>query len=431
VSVPSPGPLQDAVLREMDRISCGTKPKVQVAGIDEATSFDAILCVGTTARRGLPWTVINSNGWLARVSSQGKDISAECSQVNPIGALAAACLGVAEVFKRLIVLRPDRGAMNPGTTFSFYDYCESSSAGPELPSVIPIDLSLFGAGAIGNGIVYLLSVLPVTGRLSVVDRQVFQRENWGTCFLVGPDDFDVPKADWACRILRSKLVTRPIHGSIEDYVAQCERGFLFPSLVSNALDNIDARRLVQRLWPDQIIDGAIGPTACEVTVHPWEGDSSCLLCDFQEPVADAVEIQARTTGLRRSRLADPFALANASDVEAAPATLKDWLRERQGRQICSVVSEAVLSELSAAEHKEGFEPSAPFVACLSACMVVTEIVRHSLAWKSFLSTGFQFDTLVGPQNGILKVHNRKPDCECVTRRKNIDFVRAARRPKHV
>ena len=38
---------------------------------------------------------------------------------------------------------------------------------------------------------------------------------------------------------------------------------------------LPARRAVQGLWSDQIIDGAIGPTLCEVTLHPWEGNLSC------------------------------------------------------------------------------------------------------------------------------------------------------------
>src|SRR5207249_2878782 len=67
--------------------------------------YDAILSVGTSARGDLPWTVINSNGWVARVSSGATDLARECGQANPIAALGAAALGVAEVFKRLIKLK--------------------------------------------------------------------------------------------------------------------------------------------------------------------------------------------------------------------------------------------------------------------------------------------------------------------------------------
>jgi hypothetical protein len=277
--------------------------------------------------------------------------------------------------------------------------------------------------------VYLLSVLPVIGNLVAVDRQVFQVENWGTCFAIGPRELGMAKAEWASGVLRSRLTTGWLRGSVEDYAAKCGKALPFPRLVLNGLDNIPARRAVQGLWPDQIIDGAIGPTLCEVTLHPWDGDFSCLRCDFEETTIDALEIQIRSTGLHAARIAEPSAVVGTADIDGAPADRREWLRSRHGKPICSVVSEGVLAALSAESQTEGFEPSAPFVACLSACMVVGEMVRHCAGWRPVLETGFQFDSLVGPQNGLFKAHMRKADCECVSRRKNIELVRALRLPK--
>jgi hypothetical protein len=425
ICLPKSGPLADAVLREVDRIAGDAKPEVKVGDSVELSGFDAILCVGTTGKSGLPWTVVNSNGWLVRVSSLGQSISAECSQWNPIGALGAACFGVAEVFKRLIVLRPERGELSPARPFSFYDYSETENPGPELPSKILVDLVLFGAGAIGNGIVHLLSGLPIVGKADVVDRQVFQVENQGTCFLIGPREMGISKAQWASGVLRSpKLTSGWLQGSVEDYLAQCSKTFQFPRLALDGLDNIPGRRSVQGMWPDQVIDGAIGPTICEVTVHPWDSGYSCLRCDFREPDVDAAEVQAQASGLAPVRLASPFSVIDEADVAAAPEELKAWLRSRRGKQVCSVVSEAVLESISQVKQRQGFEPSAPFVACLSSCMVVGEMVRYCANWPAVLQTGFQFDTLVGPQNGIRKIHHRKEDCECVSRRRNIEQVRS-------
>jgi len=245
--------------------------------------------------------------------------------------------------------------------------------------------------------------------------------------LVGPGEIGVAKAEWASTVLKPKLTSSPLRGSVEDYLARCGKNMPFPRLVLNGLDNVAARRAAQGLWPDQIIDGAIGPTVCEVTLHPWEGNASCLRCDFEEPAVEALEVQAHSTGLRPGRLAEPFAVVEAADVEAAPAERKEWLSSRQGKQICSVVSEGVLTALSTEPRRKGFEPSAPFVACLSSCMVVAEMVRCCLGWQPVLHTGFQFDALVGPQSGVFKIHHRKPDCECVARLINIERVRARQR----
>lgn len=421
------GPVMDAVAREADRVCYRNRPKIEGLGAAEPVGFDAVLSVGATGRADLPWTVINSNGWLARVSSLGRSISPSCGQVNPIGALSAASIGVAEVFKRLIALRPERGELCPGISFSFYEYGESEHAGPDLPSEIAIDAALFGVGAIGNGIVHLLSHLPVVGRLIAVDRQVFREENWGTCFAIGPRELGMAKAEWAADVLGARLRATPFHGPAEKYMEKCGSLYAFPRLVLNGLDNAVTRRAVQGLWPDQIIDGAIGPTLCEVTLHPWESDLSCLRCDFEEPVEDALAVQVRSSGLRAWRIAEPDSVIGEDDIEAAPTEHRERLRMNVGKPVCSVVSEAVVATLSSEAQAEGFEPSAPFVACLSACMVVTEMIRHCLGWQRVLETGFQFDSLVGPQNGVFKAHERKQDCECVCRRRNIEIVRTSRR----
>lgn len=429
VHLSGPAQLIDAVVRESERISKTSKPVIEVGGSVNFHQFDAILSVGSTAHADLPWTAINSNGWVARVSSRGQKLSDETGQANPVGALAAACFGVTEVFKRLIALRPERGEMISALSFSFYSYSESESPGPVLPDNIPIDLAVIGAGAIGNGIIHLLDCLPVTGRVGIVDYQSFQVENWGTCLLIGPGEFNVPKAEWAARLLKTKLEVKPVCGKVEDYVEQCGKEHPFPRIILNGLDNIPARRAVQELWPDQIIDGAIGPTACEVTMHPWPGHSSCLLCDFEMPLTPAEIVQRRASGLRGGRLGDPFSVITDEDIAAAPPEKREWLNNRKGKPVCSVISEAVLSEISTEAQKPGFEPSAPFVACLSSCMIITELVRYVLGWPPILETGFQFDSLVGPQNGVFKKHLRKPDCECVTRRANIEVVRTNRANK--
>ena len=86
--------------------------------LPDVSQFDSILSIGTKGRPDLPWTTINSNGFLARVTSGTADISRQCNLYNPIGALAAACLGIGEVFKRLIRLKAERGDMLNGFSFS-------------------------------------------------------------------------------------------------------------------------------------------------------------------------------------------------------------------------------------------------------------------------------------------------------------------------
>jgi hypothetical protein len=121
----------------------------------------------------------------------------------------------------------------------------------------------------------------------------------------------------------------------------------------------------------------------------------------------------------------PDALITEIDVDRAPAEKREFLRARIGRPVCSVIQEGVALAISAVDQQEGFQPSVPFVACFSACMVVAELVAHLCNWPSIAVPRFQFDFLVGPANGQLLPQERRPDCVC-RRRKNIDALRAIR-----
>jgi hypothetical protein len=399
---------------------------VEFVATDRTDGFDAILSVGSMVQPSSPWTAINSNGWVARVSSGEIALPGICDEQNPIGALAAACLGAGEVFKRLIALDPARGGLLDGVAFSLHTYeLPPADSGPALPDIIKADLLVVGAGAIGNGIVALLGDLPISGNIHVVDRQRFEPENLGTCLLIGPEDLGKPKASVMEEILKAFGKTaRGVECSFGDYAATLTGQY--PRLVLNGLDNIEVRHEVQRtLWPDLILDGAIGDFSCQASGHPWaQEDAACLLCLFRPPTRSAESLAVEATGLPISRLGDPETVVTRDDVQAAPLEKQEYLRARLGQPICSVVSEAVIAKISQEEQGQGFEPSVPFVAAFSACMVVAEAVTYLAGWPSVLQTRFQFDFLQGPGYGEQYPQERRPDCLC-QRRGNINKLRAA------
>jgi hypothetical protein len=392
------------------------------------SEFDAILCVGYQTNPSLPWTVINSNGWLARVSSGATPLPENCDLFNPIGSLAAACLGVTEVFKRLIRLKESRGRLLDGLSLSLYSYREDTDAGPSIPLQLVVNLLLIGAGAIGNGIVHLLSQLPLFDRISIVDKQVFGEENLGTCILIGPDDLTVSKAVFAEKCFSGRLNVRGFHDELQVFKQRLGESIPYPTIVLAGLDDIDARHQAQSIWPDFIIDGAIGDFPCQVSSHHFGDDTACMVCLFPRPVGtSATEVAGRATGLRADRIAEAESLVTDEDVEAAPSERRKWLRERRGKKVCSVVEEAVARQISEAEQSAGFSPSVPFVACFSACMVVSEFVKAAAGWPSELDSRFQLDLLRGPWHGLMLPHEKRQDCTCVTRAGNIAKWREARK----
>jgi hypothetical protein len=396
----------------------------------EYSEYAAILSVGTIARPELPWTVINSNGWLARVSSGKTPLNADCGRRNPIGARVAASLGVAEVFKRIAAVKAERGPLLDGLQFSVFTYtCGSDDPGPALPSTIALPTFLIGGcGAIGNGITELLIALPAHGVGVAVDKQCFGEENLGTCVLMRVDDIGTPKAEVMARLLRaagSDVIG--VEGAIADLATRLGEDLPLPAVVLGGLDRIEPRHELQRLWPDVYIDGATSDLACQVTRHPWGEAIGCAICVFELPLSSSDAVAFRLTGLRAERLHDAEALVEQSDVDAAKTDAqKAWLAVHLGQRICAVVPAAILEAISTEAHPEDFEPSVPFVACLAAAFVVGELVKMATGSVSTLEPRFQMDALQGPGRGEFYCEDRDSKCECVTRAKNIDRVRARR-----
>lgn len=386
--------------------------------------FSAVLSIGGKGRDDLPWTVITSNGWLVRVTSTAKPISQACEQSNPVGALAAASLGVGEVFKRLLKLRADKGELLDGCAFSLWYYGEDGEPGPSLPDVLDVDALVAGGGAIGNGVVHLLTRLPLRGRCQILDLQAYGEENWGTCLRLTRQGVNQPKAQFLAKLFNGSLAAHPVMGDIKGLPKTA--GWRTPPVVLSGFDNVEARHAIQDLWPDVIIDGAIGrQLECQVSAHPWPSAVACLRCVFKMPPGEsAASVQQRLTGLAPEALADLTQPLSEDHIAAAAPERRQWLSEQVGKPICSILETA--GALSTDNVEAGFRPSVPFAATFSACMMVTEFVRYLMTGAVGVEPKFFFSLLWGPQLGAFYPEDRRQGCICVKRALNIDSIRARR-----
>lgn len=395
------------------------------------SAYDAILSVGRDVVPGLPWTVINSNGWLARVSSRTSFRVTDCAQTNPVGALAAACLGTADIFKRLIGLRTEVADVFDQLEFSLYSHeVGDVGVGPALPSrwMVPPTL-LAGCGAIGNGIALLLLQLNVLGELWLLDRQSYGDENLGTCILLGPDGVGLDKAEHLSKhfMHTQGLKVQPLSGEVESLKYRFGKDLPFPDLVLVGFDNVPARHQLQELWPDHIIDGGIGDFGTQVFSHRWASGRRCLKCHFIEPDAGNPHVfAAEMTGLDVSAVTRPEESLEERHVIAARPERQKWLRERLGRKICSIVSEAAIEALVVTPAEAVFSPSVPFVACMSAALVVGRAIRTMLHPDDHSSSAFTFDMLQGPENGFALSERARPGCDCTRRLATINLWREQR-----
>jgi hypothetical protein len=398
---------------ELERHSLGAH--VRWCAADEILhreAFDAVLHVGSRTEAYDNLTSVHSDGWLIRLASAAPPIPMTFLQPNPLGAIAAAAFGAAEVFKRLVEVRSERGPLHARLEFSLWDYSEQGdSLGAPLPSRMEISALIAGLGAIGNAMAYILRELPAGGSLWVVDRQVYGPENLGTCIALDDEGLGKPKTAFATRYLEHQYRLTPLHGELRAglpaYVAAPSR----PRVMLGGLDNIPARHDLQDFWPDLLFDGALGESfACQVSRWRWGEDAGCLRCQFVETEFDSITALRLVTGLEAHRLADAGSLITSADVEAAPAELRPMLTAALGKPVCSVTSRAMMEKLSSKSARSA--PSVPFVAVLSAAMVLGEYVKEVLGDAPVLRSRYQFDVLYGPQGGMVLAERRREECPC-------------------
>ncbi|MGB7587261.1 MAG: ThiF family adenylyltransferase [Solirubrobacterales bacterium] len=236
---------------------------------------------------------LDAGGWLAAL---GEAIEFDEERVlNPIGPLAAACLGTGEVFKALFA------ASYPGALavsrfepalgrFSFYDY-GSAEFGPEL-SALKIDATLLGLGGVGAGVLRALAVLRahLHGRLRLIDHDVLDLHslNRVTYATVEQAVDGAEKATCAKAYLDAACPQLRVLAHSEEF-DQFKRGLSprrserrYETLIT-ALDSDEVRHAAQRELPQVLIDGSTGLDLNVRVERVVFGQWGCLGCTRQAP----------------------------------------------------------------------------------------------------------------------------------------------------
>lgn len=415
--------------------------RVTLRRLEEAVLDDAwaVLNIGNQGRTDLAWTSINSNGWVARCTSGASPLPEDCEQANPIGAMLAASVGVAEVFKRVYGVPATSRPMIDIEEFSLFTMSkEFANCGPALPAQLTLpNAAMVGGGAIGNALTLLISQLPLRGELHIIDKQVFAKENLGTCCLLdNPNWLGESKAralaDWLSSNASADLI---VTGELATVATSTENNNLSGrgiDLVLNGLDDNSARRDAQRLWPSLIVDGAINAMGAAVVTHSLSHPEwACLSCTFPQPKQDGLALQARATGLSRTSLkGNTNRPITDADIDAAEPEVRDRLREemRRGSTLCAALPTLLAVQRLGVKLDEGFRPSVPFVATAAAALVMAQVYR-SLCWPSdrFFHEYQIADLFRGFGTGHPVFRHASTTCNCVTYRHAILALAQKRR----
>jgi hypothetical protein len=395
----------------------GERHRVEVVGVNEAPRFQAVVNVGIEILAGLPSVTVNSTGWLARAASTGLEIESLYHRVgpfNPIGALAAACLGVGRAFLMLVGQQPPMAPVE----VSLYTYevgaPGSLPTGPVLPAEpLTLDGLLVGCGAVANGWAYAMKRLPVIGRMEAIDRQSLRIENFGAYMLASRKGLGKPKTELIRDYLSPAIMVTARTEEWEFFKIRLKHGLPVPRLVVNGLDNVEARHSVQRLWPETLIDMAAGGLTSQLIVKPRAGDGLCLLEALKRPEHEEgyAERLSQETGLRADRIRnEPTTPITEADVETAPPDKRQQLvaARQLGQLVCGHVTD---QNLQMEGQSSDFAPAVPFVTGFSGVVGAGETMKWLMGHRYEHGLHWQHSSRSGRMRALAMRCNRHCDCQ--------------------
>jgi hypothetical protein len=275
---------------------------------------------------------------------------------------------------------------------------------------------LAGAGAVGNGFLYALRHLDLTGAMYVVDPKRVNSGGLNRCLLVHDDDIGHPKASRICQAVQSAFPNlRLIPKDMVLADARKERGsdFLIQRLIV-AVDSRGARRSLQAELPKAVFDASTTDIR-EVVLHfnRQPSDLACLSCVYplnererkhEENVATALGL---TLDDVRSKFCTPTTAAKICKLYP-DASVDDLV----GRAFDTVYKEFCgAGKLKADGGQQVLAPFS-FVSVLAGALLAVEFVLRS-AGKDDL-TRFNYWRLSpwhSPVPALRQHRLRDPHCE--------------------
>lgn len=422
----------------LQRIDSSPAAEFRIVQCPQYDAYAAILSVGHPTVITPTMILVDSNGWLAMTSRSGclPPVS-PMRDGNPFGPLMAAALGAAEVFKLLLDPQPGRAHSFGDSSFSTFDYSVNGhEPGPPLSGSVYIPLSLLaGVGAVGNAFLLSLSFLnDIQGNLIAVDHEtVDDVSNLNRYVIALEEDATperpTPKTELGVRLFRGRpLRIHPYQEKLDRVLEKIYRKEVpRPRILLSAVDNNAARDLLQKLWPDLLLEGATDRTTSQVSKHAYEEGLGCLLCIHTmdgkpDPEFSYVKHATSISGLSQERIlagqGNPGAVVADEDIRSAPQEMRELLRVHVGKPICSV-----LAEVEKLSRKSGaalpIRPAVSFVSMISGILMAAEFVKYATGLKSPLETLFQMDSLFPLTSSFTQAVEKGNGCYCRTRGKEI------------
>lgn len=223
---------------------------------------------------------INATGWVASIGTHLP--VPQIDDENVIGAIAAACLGVAQVFKRALGM--DRGLLFADGLLDMYTLARTAAngsynPGPRIKKFCPGKVLMVGAGSVGSSVAYCLRLARAVLDLTIIDLDRVLVENMNRSPLFGKANFDLNKAEAVAGWLHGSSVSpTAFPGSWNDFVRERRRdGFDVWLPLANE-DGV--RESMQSNVPPMSVFGTTSPNWAACHGRSIPGVDDCLLDRF-------------------------------------------------------------------------------------------------------------------------------------------------------
>lgn len=399
-----------------------------------------LLVVGQTKVTG-DAIYIGSDRWVAKVGTKGPRGSIDSG--NPLGAGAAACLGVANLFRLTFGDLLERGTLDKQAQLSLLNFAtgDQSANDSEEDGVDLGVLHLAGVGAIGNAAAWALARWGgAKGTLHLIDPEAVDLGNLQRYVLTERSDTDAIKVDLAASQFagRSTLTIEQHPQSWSTFV--CEGGTHRFDLVATALDSAADRVEVQGTLPKAIVNGWTQPGDVGVSRHDFLDENACLACLYlpdgkrrneDEIIAEELRMPERLLEIRTMlHSGQPVGAAFIEAVAAAanvdPGPLVGFaglsLRAFRAKAICG---EAILPSPDA--DQTDLQVPLAFQSAMAGIMLAAEIVGRRLDPDRRLPTKSVIDLLRPVPSRlnvpVLKAQSAVARCVCA----DPDYIAAFQR----
>jgi hypothetical protein len=278
-----PGYLGDFVLGQMrDADPFGS------FGIDAGRigAADLLLSIGigappTPQQRAV---YISANDWLAAVGLEPVQCLPATSDGNVLGAIAACCLGVGQLFK-LATCLPDERLIRDGV-FDLFTLDWSQSQETRHPGDLHAGrILMVGAGSVGSSAAYCMRMAGFRGEFDIVDHDTVKVENFNRSPIFGRVSFGTNKAVAISNFLSgTPLKPNPCPMKWNNFLRQCERASMPCDLWLPLANEDGVRNSIQSNVPPLMIHASTGADWAVYHGRHIPGRDDCLADRFPEGV---------------------------------------------------------------------------------------------------------------------------------------------------